>query len=210
MVTLETQTANIAFGPIPLGSSQNGTVTALNVGNITANFTPQYTETGDTVGFTANLPVCSGGIAPQQQCEISFTYQPDQVGSTTAQFSFYVNSAATPSNYVNASGTSTNATVTVTVEDVQAMLTYDQGTNADALVSGNLGTPTGTEQIYDGTTLLATETLQGNGEGYYYIPYGTLSAGTHTLTAVYSGNGEYASATSAARDCHRSSGANVQ
>jgi hypothetical protein len=144
VVTLETQIANIAFGPIPLGSSQNGTVTAMNVGNVTANFTSQYTETGDTVGFTANLPVCSGGIASQQQCKISFTYQPDQVGSTTAQFSFYVNSATTPSNYVNASGTSTNATVTVTLEDLQTMLTYDQGTNADALVSGNFATPTGT------------------------------------------------------------------
>jgi hypothetical protein len=144
VVTLETQIANIAFGPIPLGSSQNGTVTAMNVGNVTANFTSQYTETGDTVGFTANLPVCSGGIASQQQCKISFTYQPDQVGSTTAQFSFYVNSAATPSNYVNASGTSTNATVTVTLEDLQTMLTYDQGTNADALVSGKFATPTGT------------------------------------------------------------------
>ena len=43
---------------------------------------------------------------------------------------------------------------------------------------------------------MAAETLQGNGEGYYYIPYGTLFAGTHTLTTVYSGNGEYATATS--------------
>ena len=42
----------------------------------------------------------------------------------------------------------------------------------DALVSGNVGTSTGTVQIYDGTTLLETETLQGNGEGYYYISYG--------------------------------------
>ena len=126
VVTLETQTANIAFGPIPLGSSQNGTVTAMNVGNITANFTPQYTETGDTAGFTANLPVCSGGIASQQQCMISFTYQPDQVGSTTAQFSFYVNSAATPSNYVNASGTSTNAGQSA---KWHAMLPHDQRTN---------------------------------------------------------------------------------
>ena len=128
VVSLNTQTANIAFGPISLGSSQNGTVTAMNVGNITASFTPQYTETGDTVGFTANLPVCSGGIALQQQCTISFTYQPDQVGSTTAQFSFYVNSAAAPGNYVNASGTSTDATGTVTREDVHAMLPHDQGT----------------------------------------------------------------------------------
>ena len=131
VVTLDTETANIALGPTPLGSSQNGTVTAMNVGNVTANFTPQYTETGDTAGFTANLPVCSGGLASQQQCKINFTYQPDQVGSTTAQFSFYVNSAATPSNYVNASGTSNNATATVALEDVRRMLTYDQETKAE-------------------------------------------------------------------------------
>ena len=42
--------------------------------------------------------------------------------------------------------------MTVTLEDVQTMLTYDQGTNADAHVSGNFGTRTGTVQIYDGTT----------------------------------------------------------
>jgi hypothetical protein len=70
--------------------------------------------------------------------------------------------------------------------------------NADILVTGTFGTPTGTAQlILDGTTVLSTEGLQGNGEGYYYIPNGTLSAGTHTLTAVYSGNGQYTTATSA-------------
>ncbi len=127
--TLDARTADIAFGSISLGSSQNGTVTALNVGNITANFTPQYTETGDSAGFTANLPVCSGGITSQQQCKIGFTYQPDQVGSTTAQFSFYVNSAASPSNYVNASGTSTNAAVTGTPGDGQTTRTRDHGRN---------------------------------------------------------------------------------
>jgi sugar lactone lactonase YvrE len=199
VLTLQTKTANLSFGPIPLGSSQSATVTAINVGNTTAKFTPTFTETGDTAGFTAASPVCSGGIASQQQCNISFTYQPDQFGTTTAQFSFFVNNATSVSNYVNTSGTSTKASVTVTLVNVTTNLTYDAGTNANVIVSGNFGVATGTVQIYDGTTLLTTQpvTLQGNGEGYYYIPYGTLSAGTHTLTAVYSGNGEYSTATSA-------------
>jgi sugar lactone lactonase YvrE len=198
VVTLKSQTANISFGPIPLGSSQNGTVTALNVGNVTANFTPTYTETGDTGGFSATTPVCSGGIAPQGQCNIAFTYQPDQLGTTTAQFSFYVNSVATASNYVNATGQSSKATATVTLQVQNNPLTYDAGDNVIAIVSGNFGTATGTVAIYDGTTLLTTVTLQGNGDGYYYIPNGTLQVGSNSLTAVYSGNGEYATATSPA------------
>ena len=43
---------------------------------------------------------------------------------------------------------------------------------------------------------MQTLTLSGNGEAYGYINYGTLSAGTHVLTATYEGNGQYPSATS--------------
>ena len=167
VVSLQTKTASLSFGPIPLGSSQNESVTAMNVGNAVANFTPAFTETGDTAGFTAASPVCSGGIAVQQQCNINFTYQPDQLGTTTAQFNFSVNSTA--SNTVNVTGTSTKGQVTVTLLDVTTNLVWPSGTEADVLVSGNFGVATGTVEIFDGTTLLTTATLQGNGEAYYYI-----------------------------------------
>ena len=88
VVSLNTQTANIALGPILFGMMPERDRHCNERWDITASFTPQYTETGDTVGFTANLPVCSGGIALQQQCTISFTYQPDQVGSTTHNSTF--------------------------------------------------------------------------------------------------------------------------
>jgi hypothetical protein len=45
---------------------------------------------------------------------------------------------------------------------------------------------TGTVKIYDGSKLLTTLSLQGNGAAYYYLS--GLSAGTHSLSATYSGD----------------------
>lgn len=46
---------------------------------------------------------------------------------------------------------------------------------------------TGSVQIHDGTTLLTTASVQGGGCAYWYISPG-LNAGTHSITAVYSGD----------------------
>jgi hypothetical protein len=67
-------------------------------------------------------------------------------------------------------------------------LTYPGATNVTAcIVSATSATATGTVKIYDGTTLLTTLSVQGGGCAYWYISPG-LSAGTHALTAVYSGD----------------------
>jgi len=63
-------------------------------------------------------------------------------------------------------------------------LTYPGATNVTVCLGS---TATGTVQIYDGTTLLTTQPLQGGGCAYWYISPG-LSAGTHVLTASYSGD----------------------
>ncbi len=63
-------------------------------------------------------------------------------------------------------------------------LTYPGATNVTVCLGS---TATGTVQIYDGTTLLTTRPLQGGGCAYWYISPG-LSAGTHVLTAAYSGD----------------------
>jgi len=55
---------------------------------------------------------------------------------------------------------------------------------------------TGTAQIFDGTTLLTTVTLQPGGCGYWYITPG-LTAGTHVLSATYSGDKNNPAGTSA-------------
>jgi plastocyanin len=56
-------------------------------------------------------------------------------------------------------------------------------------------------QIFDGTTLLTTQTLQGNGCAYWYVSPG-LAAGTHSLTSTYSGDKNNPAGTSAATVLH--------
>jgi hypothetical protein len=51
-------------------------------------------------------------------------------------------------------------------------------------------------QIFDGTKLLTTQPLQGGGCAYWYISPG-LAAGTHQLSAVYSGDKNHAAGESA-------------
>jgi sugar lactone lactonase YvrE len=195
VITLKTQTANIGFGPIPFNSSQNQTVTAVNVGNLAANFTPQYTETGDTTEITTPSSTCPGGIASQQQCNITFTFSPKKAETgATADFSFFVNSLV--SNYVIATATSTKATPTVTLTLVPNPINPNTFGTITATVSGTFGTtPTGNVQILVNGTLTYLTLPLVNGTAVY-TALAPNDPGTYSLTAVYSGDTNYLTATS--------------
>ena len=76
----------------------------------------------------------------------------------------------------------------VKLQVANTQLVYPGATNITACVSpATSATATGAVQIYDGATLLTTQNVQGGGCVYWYISPG-LSAGTHTLTAIYSGD----------------------
>ncbi len=62
-----------------------------------------------------------------------------------------------------------------------------------ASVASSYGTPTGTVSFFDGTTLLGAVTLSG---GAAVFTTSSLAAGTHTITAVYAGDANFASVTS--------------
>src|SRR5262249_21300644 len=57
-----------------------------------------------------------------------------------------------------------------------------------ATVAGAGGTPTGSVSFYESTTLLGTATVNASGVATFTY---TLSAGTHTLTATYSGDATF-------------------
>jgi hypothetical protein len=78
--------------------------------------------------------------------------------------------------------------MSISLQFASTQLTYPGATNVTVCVSGaTKATPTGTVQIVDGTTVLTTLTLGGNGCAYWYISPG-LNVGTHSITAVYSGD----------------------
>ncbi|MGA7706465.1 MAG: Ig-like domain-containing protein [Acidobacteriaceae bacterium] len=77
----------------------------------------------------------------------------------------------------------------------QYTVTYPGGTNVVIQVSPTGGhTATGTVKLYDGTTLLQSSALQGNGAAYLYIQ--RLNVGSHSLTASYSGDSNNAAGVS--------------
>jgi len=86
---------------------------------------------------------------------------------------------------VNYVVTSVNAAIRITLS--QTTVTYPLGTNVVIKVAPAHGhVPTGTVQLFDGTSLLQTSRLGGDGAAYLYVQ--GLSAGAHSLTAVYSGD----------------------
>jgi hypothetical protein len=75
----------------------------------------------------------------------------------------------------------------VTLQFASTQLTYPGATNVTACVAGaTKATATGSINILDGTTVLATLNLK-SGCAYWYISPG-LNAGAHSISAVYSGD----------------------
>jgi hypothetical protein len=76
----------------------------------------------------------------------------------------------------------------LSVQYASTQLVYPGATNLTACIAPAHGvTATGSVQIFDGNTLLTTISVQGGGCAYWYISPG-LAAGSHVLTAVYSGD----------------------
>jgi hypothetical protein len=92
---------------------------------------------------------------------------------------------------INRAATTANLTVEPITSDNEIVLL-----NAAILpVAPGTGMPTGTVTFFDGSTVLGTATLDATGMASLFIE--TLTPGKHTLTIVYSGDGNFQGSTSA-------------
>src|SRR5205814_9942701 len=73
--------------------------------------------------------------------------------------------------------------------------TYGAGVTFTTTVSGS-GTPTGTVTFKDGATTLGSASLNGIGQAAFTTS--SMTAGTHSITAVYGGDSTFSASTSAA------------
>lgn len=114
----------------------------------------------------------------------------------TASFSGNVNYAASNAPPLSLS---VQATTTQTALSAASAITL-AGTPAtwSVLVTSPTGIPTGQVAFRDGTTVLATATLSATGTAT--VSSSALAHGTHAMTAVYSGDGNYLSSTSLVLD----------
>ncbi len=199
-----------------------GTVLPAAIHTLSVNFTPTdtvtYIPTTATVSFTvarvtptitwaapAAIPFGSALGAAQLNATASvpgtFTYSPVAgtvlgVGGQTLSATF------TPTDSVDY--LTTSATTTVQVGKSSPAITLVSSSPSafvatpvtfTATVAAQGAAATGNVSFYDGTTLLGGATLS-NSSGALTVS--SLTAGAHSITAVYAGDGNFATSTSAA------------
>jgi autotransporter-associated beta strand protein len=143
--------------------------TILGTGTLNASEQATFTTTG--------LSAASHSITAVYSGDANFTT------STSSTLSQIVNhdstaTAVSSSNNPVISGQSVTLTATVTAN------------------SPGSGIPTGTVNFLDGSTTLGTGTLNGSGQATFTTS--ALSTGSHSITAVYAGDDNYAGSTSIA------------
>lgn len=180
------------------GGSATGTLmidkasSSLALGNAPAN---ALTGTPETITVTvAGAGTLSGSVTLSSASGLLCTATLDASGVGSCSFTPTTPGNLTitaqypgDENHTASSATETlfvyNASVKLQLSSTQ--LSYPGSTNLTACISP--ATATGSVQILDGTTQIANLAVQGGGCAYGYITPG-LAAGTHTLSAVYSGD----------------------
>jgi uncharacterized protein (UPF0548 family) len=153
------------------GTPTGGTVTFMD--GTTALGTLPLAGSGVATFTTATLSVGTHSIAAIYSGTVDFS------GSTSSGLSQVVQTASTTtaiSSSLNPSNDGQSVTFT-------AKLSWSAG-----------GTPTGTVTFLDGTTTIGTSVVNGSGIATFSIS--TLSVGTHSITAAYSGDSNFSASTS--------------
>jgi sugar lactone lactonase YvrE len=144
------------------------------------------TLTAGTNAATSSIPI--PGTLPAGTYTIHITYAGDAnyAASTGVTITFTVGEI----------GTSVALTASPNPVTAQGAVTFTASVTASTTSGSANVTPTGTMNFYDGSTLLATVTVAANGQASYTTS--SLSGGSHSITAVYSGDTNFSGATSAA------------
>lgn len=129
----------------------------------------------------------------------SVTLSSQSVGAhtVTAVYSGDVNYASSNNNSSPLTVTVTKANTTTTdAASPATLLQFSSETVTATVVSNTTGTPTGTVNFMNGTTLLGTGSL--NSAGVATFTSATLGVATYSVIAVYGGDNNYAPSTSSA------------
>ncbi|HTY28091.1 MAG TPA: Ig-like domain-containing protein, partial [Mycobacterium sp.] len=141
---------------------------------------------GTTVLGTANLN--TAGVATISPVLAPGTY------SIVATYAGDTNDAGSTSSALALTVAQATTTTTLTVSPNPS--TYLSSVTFTAVVAGNGAVPTGSVQFFAGSTLIGAATL--NTSGVAVLTYSSLAIGTYSITAVYQGDANDATSTSAA------------
>jgi hypothetical protein len=179
----------------PSGIGQSVTFTAkvagpsgnANVPTGTVTFSDYVTVLG-SIALSGGQATYSTSALSAGSHAISAIYSGDAnfAGSTSTVLTQVVNAASL-------AATTTAVSSSLNPSTVGQSVTF---TAAVAGPSGNTTVPTGTATFKDGAATLGTAALTGSGQATYSAS--TLSAGSHSITAAYNGDANFAGSTSQA------------
>jgi uncharacterized protein (TIGR03437 family) len=193
--TMTVGNGSIALAPVTLSNGSGEAVWEVVAAN------PNVAESFD---FGVYFSFAAGAVGSGTgTVNLSLAPAPGTPG--TAPSSVYVSaSASLPiSRFVDTSTAANIVTVTsctpnVSVTSSLVASTWGQSVTLTATVAASSGslTPTGSVTFKDGSATLGVATLNGSGQA----PFSTsaLSAGSHTITAVYGGDANFTATTSSA------------
>jgi sugar lactone lactonase YvrE len=176
------------LSPIQSVTLSNTGTAALTVSTITLTG-PFKTATG---GSCSAPPIA---LAPSASCTENVAFLPVAVGADTGSVVFAGTGVVPQKILLTGSAVQTATTVTLTSSLNQAYVGTPVTFTAVVANTGS-GTPTGSVSFMDGTTLLSKQTL-GSGSNTATLAIATLAVGAHSITAVYSGDPNYITSTSA-------------
>ena len=184
-------TTTVAGTPNPSVFGQSVTFTATvapAAGSLVPTGTVQFSVDGTAVGGPVTL---SGGVATFTSSTLAVgthtvkaVYTPDSTNFTTSN--------STTSQVVSKATPGQNGVASVTLASAPNPSGYGQLVTFTATVPSGA---TGTVQFKEGATLLGTGTISGTTAAF---TTSTLAVGTHSVTAAYSGDANFNTATSAA------------
>jgi hypothetical protein len=137
---------------------------------------------------------CNSSIQPGGSCTISVAYTPSHAGNSTATLSISSSNATNSPQSVALNGTTLSSTVTALTSSLNPATALSSVTFT-ATVTSSGGTPTGSVAFTDGPITLGTGAVDATGVATWSTS--SLSAGTHSIAASYSGDAKYAGSTTA-------------
>ncbi len=185
--------------PVSLSPGQSGSATITVTASSTSIAAPSgsisysiLSASGTSVA-TGNLPLAMGNSGSTATVPFPNTLAP---GSYTVSITYSGDSNyAVPSTATTISLSIGHATPTVTLTSNASSVILTNPLLFTTTVSSTTTTPTGTVSFLDGTTPLGEGTLSN---GVAVLSTSSLSAGNHTITAVYSGDANFSAGTSGA------------
>ncbi len=162
------------------------TVTGPNVSRAFGAPNPSLSGTVSGAVNGDSFTVTGTTTATQTSSPGAYAIVPAASGTNLADYSLVT---------VNGTLTVTQATPAITVTSSESSAAVSAPVTFTATLTSSVGTPTGSVSFYDGTTLLGQGTLNA---GVATYSTSALAAGTHTITAVYSGDANFVTLTSTA------------